>query len=595
MKKLVLVLTIHLLSFFPVFGQGVVEAPVFSGIRTERQEGDVVLSFDFRIDSGNVQKGETLVCVPVITDGRYKFSLPAIMVQDRRAVVTWERHAWLGGETALNQPAYQVKYGEDLFYQVVFDFQPWMYGARLDVESVATVCGELFPQRSLLVEDILPLLDTVPALWPETELEYQVVQEIELALASEGSYHTGDGSQGGLGSTSLSGVTGEGGVSLRQGIVTSHRIGDGSQVGSESTSSSGITGENGTLTGQGTGTSYGSESGMKKGSGALLANGIISGVSVSLGSKTPHRGGSGSGEASGVAFSAGSGGAFGLSSGFGSETSSLSGSESKNGSGSGAFHGTSEVVGMGAAGTGAKSGSLTWVGDGSSRVGGSGSQSHSQSNSQSHTTVSGEVSVPERLSEALPFILPASGFDPDAPFLFHENEQENALIIYYTISSHEIDPDYADNAQTLESLQASINLIQGDLTSKVKHVVVAGCASPEGPYEFNDRLALDRAVSVKDFVLRNTDMQDVDIKLYNGSSDWRGLRILIAQDDQVPDKAQLLDIIDNHPVWDPRKQIGRTTLMRNLNGGKAYSYIAEHLFPKLRKGAFIRVYYENEK
>lgn len=61
----------------------------------------------------------------------------------------------------------------------------------------------------------------------------------------------------------------------------------------------------------------------------------------------------------------------------------------------------------------------------------------------------------------------------------------------------------------------------------------------------------------------------------------------------MPGRERVLDIIDNCPVWDSRNRIGRNTLLKRLDGGTAFRYMAENIFPMLRNGAFIRVYYSN--
>lgn len=47
-------------------------------------------------------------------------------------------------------------------------------------------------------------------------------------------------------------------------------------------------------------------------------------------------------------------------------------------------------------------------------------------------------------------------------------------------------------------------MLQESKTSRVVRVVIVGSASPEGTLAFNDRLAWNRAVALKDFLLRNT-------------------------------------------------------------------------------------------
>lgn len=203
------------------------------------------------------------------------------------------------------------------------------------------------------------------------------------------------------------------------------------------------------------------------------------------------------------------------------------------------------------------------------------------------------VSVADSLSTAFTFVVPVSEFDPEDPFKIYDYERESSLIVYFRLAKYDIDASYMDNAHTLKNLTAAIDMIMDSKDSRVERIVVAGFASPEGSFEFNDRLAFERAVSVKRHLMETTEAQDNQITVFNGSVDWRGLRDMVAQSD-LPEKQEILSVIDNTPVWDSQRQTGRLGELMRLNGGKTYRYLLDEYFPYLRNGAFIRVYYENK-
>ncbi len=201
-------------------------------------------------------------------------------------------------------------------------------------------------------------------------------------------------------------------------------------------------------------------------------------------------------------------------------------------------------------------------------------------------------SVMEFLQNAFSFIHPESEFDPKEPVRFFDDERDDALTVYYRLNRHDIDRDYMDNRQTMNNLLAAINLIQESGEAEVSRVVVAGFASPEGSLELNDRLAWERAVTVKEYVLSRSDIKDENVTLFNGSADWYGLRRLVAADPYMPAKREVLDILDSYPIWDARSHAVRQTRLRSLRGGEPWRYMSVNYFPKLRNGAFIRVYFE---
>lgn len=201
--------------------------------------------------------------------------------------------------------------------------------------------------------------------------------------------------------------------------------------------------------------------------------------------------------------------------------------------------------------------------------------------------------VADSLSTAFTFVVPASEFDPDEPFTIYDEERENSLIIYFRVGRTDIDAIYMDNALTMANLSGVINMIVNSEGSSVSRIVVAGFSSPDGSFQHNDRMAFDRAVSVKKFIMEATGVDDHKIRAFNGSVDWRGLRVMVEKSD-LPEKHQVLSIIDNTPIWDSRRQVGRHGELMRLNGGSTYRYLLAEYFPYLRNGAFIKVYYENK-
>lgn len=377
MMKKYLLLILFLVAFMGAPAQAAEKVRV-DRLSVERSGETAAVSFTAGIDPKAAVRGMTVIYAPVITDGTHSVSLPAIVVQRKRAETAWERHEWIAGSRARFENGVYAKNGETVSYRAEVPFQQWMHDARIEVETVTAGGGRSHLEIFLLAENILPA--TAPEPLPEPEPEI----------------------------------------------------------------------------------------------------------------------------------------------------------------------------------------------------------------------ILPEPTVVEALADALPFVIPASDFDPAQPIKFYDDERDNSLTVYYKINSYVIEPDYADNRQTLTNLLAAIDIIRRNPDAKVERVVVAGFASPEGPFELNDRLAWERAVSVKEYVLRHTDLQDRDILLFNGSADWRGLRMMVEKDRFVPAKQQVLDIIDFQPIWDSRTQTGRITTLRNLNGGESYRYLVENIFPKLRNGAFIRVYYDEK-
>ena len=203
-----------------------------------------------------------------------------------------------------------------------------------------------------------------------------------------------------------------------------------------------------------------------------------------------------------------------------------------------------------------------------------------------------QKSIGDSLALNFTFIFPNSQWD-ESNTIYNE-DRERALIVYYRAGRSAIELDFRDNRMTLTILLAIINIILESNNSEVSRIVVAGFSSPEGPFAFNDKLAWERAVSIKEYIMKNTVVKSSNIILYNGSEDWRGLRALVAASN-LHDKAEVLRIIDSVPIVSPDgKQKERLQQLKELNGGVSYRYIEENFYPLLRNGAYIRVYYDNK-
>ena len=205
--------------------------------------------------------------------------------------------------------------------------------------------------------------------------------------------------------------------------------------------------------------------------------------------------------------------------------------------------------------------------------------------------------IPQTLADTLslsfPFVVRDEGFDHRKPFDIYDDERDNSLAVYFHKGSGSIDLHYSDNAQTLKNMVAAIDMIERAPGCGVTHVVVSGFASPEGSLWLNSRLAWSRAVAVKEYILRNTAMKDESVVIFNGSEDWRGLRMLVAAS-EMDHRDEVLGIIDDVSAQDPSNPDGWLEKLKLLHGGDQYRYMMHEMFPLLRTGAFIKVYYTNQ-
>ena len=176
---------------------------------------------------------------------------------------------------------------------------------------------------------------------------------------------------------------------------------------------------------------------------------------------------------------------------------------------------------------------------------------------------------------------------------FIEMTREGALYVKFERGDQTVNRDLGENNQRLVDLISSIRVLDTSAETRIAQVIVVGFSAPEGALDEKETLALERAGVIRDFLTANSRIDPAIISTYNGSVDWRTLRILVSESN-MPEKYKVLDIIDNVPAWGNARSKGRLAQLMALNDGEEFRYMRELFFPQLRQtGAYIKVYYEN--
>jgi len=73
----------------------------------------------------------------------------------------------------------------------------------------------------------------------------------------------------------------------------------------------------------------------------------------------------------------------------------------------------------------------------------------------------------------------------------------------------------------------------------VDTIIITSCASPEGNVLHNFRLARQRAVSVKEYLLwKYSYLSQARILIYSRGEDWTGLRQSVELDNDIPNRTK---------------------------------------------------------
>ncbi len=161
--------------------------------------------------------------------------------------------------------------------------------------------------------------------------------------------------------------------------------------------------------------------------------------------------------------------------------------------------------------------------------------------------------------------------------------REGTAFIQFPVGKSFIDPDHADNRAELSKIRGNLDLIRNQEAVEITKVIITGYGSPEGRYELNERLSVERAQAMIDYMKQAYSEYFTPYTEFEISSmpeDWDGLAELVDADDHLTDaeKDKIFEIIDFNDNID-----GRDAELGQINDGATYRYLLDNLYPRLRR------------
>ena len=161
-------------------------------------------------------------------------------------------------------------------------------------------------------------------------------------------------------------------------------------------------------------------------------------------------------------------------------------------------------------------------------------------------------------------------------------------VINYRMNSSLVEKDYMDNARTLEIIRRT--LTRKEVLASLDYIVVTAASSPEGNTANNEKLAYDRARAMKSYLMWKYPFLDRDmIYTFSLGEDWSGLRKMVEEDASVPNRAEILNIIDSDKSSDAKR-----AALKRIGNGAAYSYLTKNILPKLRGATACTLHFKPE-
>ena len=165
-------------------------------------------------------------------------------------------------------------------------------------------------------------------------------------------------------------------------------------------------------------------------------------------------------------------------------------------------------------------------------------------------------------------------------------KEKGLLYVYFPMEKTTIDTDYRDNADKLEQIVDITRQMMEDADHSVMIIQIIGLSSVEGRESLNKKLAGERAEALKLYIQERVNVPDELFEVANGGAAWTEFRDQV-NDAEFAGKEQVLRIIDRTADGNRRQW-----LIRQLQDGKPYEYIKEHLLPDERNAGYIRIYWD---
>ena len=144
-------------------------------------------------------------------------------------------------------------------------------------------------------------------------------------------------------------------------------------------------------------------------------------------------------------------------------------------------------------------------------------------------TVSEPATVPSMPSEeqTLPQQQSSENLSPRMAYVMPAASSEQSVMgdmdIYFAVNKSDVNASFMDNSEEMKSVAEALS--QGG----VSKIHLMGYASPEGPYEFNKKLAERRAESVKSYLANHNLNKDITVISDSSPANWDEVKRMLGE------------------------------------------------------------------
>lgn len=160
-------------------------------------------------------------------------------------------------------------------------------------------------------------------------------------------------------------------------------------------------------------------------------------------------------------------------------------------------------------------------------------------------------------------------------------EITDTLTVFFRKGNAVVDKAFMANGERAAEFFTRVNNLQNVAKVSTVTLEILGEASPEGPVKLNESLSNRRMHNTRNYLKRHITLPAVDMHAGTADEDWNIVIEEIERDPAVPNRQQVLDVIRRH-LGEESEQDNISPEIRAIDGGVAYEYINQNIFPRLR-------------
>lgn len=148
----------------------------------------------------------------------------------------------------------------------------------------------------------------------------------------------------------------------------------------------------------------------------------------------------------------------------------------------------------------------------------------------------------------------------------------DSVRVFFPVSKSGFNESFEENGKRLRDVGTRMKEVQSNERMRIDRILIFASSSPEGSAELNERLARERARSIAEFLHSEYRFDDAIVDVQYRAVDWNRFRDFVEQDNSIPNRSTVLQIIG-------KKDVSALAKLRGTNVG---NYLLKKVYPSLR-------------